>query len=88
VTIRTLTNSDNRSIVAFGPECPCISLDDCDIAGSSGLMIPAIVPVDSHCTLHAQSPTVHYAEFARLCQQMAHGSCLGIAAYTQLCTLR
>lgn len=40
VTIRTLSGSDNRSIVAFGPQCSCICLNDCDLAGSSGLLIP------------------------------------------------
>ena len=40
ITFRTLTHSNSRSIVGFGPDCDYIRLEGCELAGHNGLLCP------------------------------------------------
>ncbi len=40
ITFRTAAACANRSVVAFGPACDYIRLDNCELAGRNGLLLP------------------------------------------------
>ena len=45
VVLRAVANTGDRSIVSFGPACDYIRLEDCELGGFSGLILPSTKPV-------------------------------------------
>lgn len=69
ITFRTGSSCNNRSIVAYGPECDYIRLDGCELGGNNGLLLPLNKGVSMPVCTFTCLVCLHYASnVGILCQ--------------------